>query len=53
MSRKISLSRRDFLRMAGMSSLAAGVYTIPGVGSGPGAGRSSEVTIMSSGMARL
>ncbi|MCY3798451.1 MAG: twin-arginine translocation signal domain-containing protein, partial [Chloroflexi bacterium] len=33
MSRKINLSRREFLRMAGMSSLAAGVYSIPGVGS--------------------
>ncbi|MDE2638344.1 MAG: sugar ABC transporter substrate-binding protein [Chloroflexota bacterium] len=33
MSRRINLSRREFLRMAGMSSLAAGVYSIPGVGS--------------------
>ena len=33
MTRKINLSRREFLRMAGMSSLAAGVYSIPGVGS--------------------
>ncbi len=32
MSKKLSMSRRDFLRMAGMSSLAAGVYSIPGVG---------------------
>ncbi len=32
MTKKVSMSRRDFLRMAGMSSLAAGVYSIPGVG---------------------
>ena len=33
MSKRINLNRREFLRMAGMSSLAAGVYSIPGVGS--------------------
>ena len=44
MTRKINLSRRDFLRMAGMSSLAAGVYTIPGVG-GVLAQDDQEVTI--------
>ena len=45
MSKKINMSRRDFLRMAGMSSLAAGVYTIPGVGSVL-AQDDQEVTIM-------
>lgn len=45
MTRKINLSRREFLRLAGMSSLAAGVYTIPGVGQVI-AQDASEVSIM-------
>jgi len=45
MSKKLSFSRRDFLRMAGMSSLAAGVYTIPGVGQVI-AQDAQEVTVM-------
>ena len=45
MSKKINMSRRDFLRLTGMSSLAAGVYTIPGVGQVM-AQDASEVSIM-------
>jgi len=45
MSKKINMSRRDFLRLTGMSSLAAGVYTIPGVGQVI-AQDASEVSIM-------
>ena len=32
MSRRMKMSRRDFLRATGMGSLGAGTYLIPGVG---------------------
>ena len=32
MQRKITMSRRDFLRISGMSGLAAGATVLPGVG---------------------
>ena len=45
MTRKINMSRRDFLRISGIGSLAAGTTVIPGLGAVM-AQDDQEVTIM-------